>query len=118
MNMKLPALGWAMSPQIIAASALVVGDVWNFNSAMMPSYFTIRTFVSKGMGEASDTKHDIYVGMAAAGVMSLLTGLAVSVVFKSWWPFAFAAGGLVAADAMYLHAMMNPHGRYDSIASQ
>jgi hypothetical protein len=115
---RIPRLGWAMNAQIIAASALVVGDVWNFNSAMMPSYMTIRTFTSKDAGKARDTRQDVFIGMGAAALMSVGTGVAVSVVFKSWWPAAFALVGLVVADALYLHALNNPHGGYDSIADQ
>lgn len=116
--MKLPQLGWAMNAQIVAASALVVGDVWNFNSAMMPSYMTIRTFTSKDPAKAADTRGDVIIGMAAAAGMSVLVGVAVSVVFKSWWPLAFSVVGLGVADALYLHALNNPHGGYDSIAEQ
>jgi hypothetical protein len=115
---KLPKLGWAMNAQIIAASALVVGDVWNFNSAMMPSYMTIRTFTSKDPATAADTRGDVMIGMVAAGAMSVFVGVAVSVVFKSWWPAAFSIVGLAVADALYLHALNNPHGGYDSIADQ
>lgn len=111
-------LGWAMNTQVVAASALVVGDVWNFNSAMLPSYMTIRTFTSKDPGQAKHTKRDVYIGMAAAGVMSVGVGIAVSVVFKSWWPAAFSLVGLAIADAMYLHALQNPHGGYSDIVSQ
>ena len=107
-----------MNAQIIAASALVVGDVWNFNSAMMPSYMTIRTFTSADPAKAADTREDVLIGMAAAAGMSLGVGAAVSVVFKSWWPLAFSVVGLVVADALYLHALNNPHGGYDSIAKQ
>lgn len=111
-------VGWTMNPQVVAASALVVGDVWNFNSAMMPSYMTIRTFTSKDAGKAATTRQDVMIGMAAAAGMSVLVGLAVSVVFKSWWPVAFSVVGLAVADGMYLHALNNPHGHYDSIADQ
>jgi hypothetical protein len=115
---KLPPLGWQMNAQVIAASALVVGDVWNFNSAMMPSYMTIRTFVSKDSAKAADTRRDVLIGMGAAAAMSLGVGAAVSVVFKSWWPMAFSVAGLIVADALYFHALNNPHGGYDSIADQ
>lgn len=107
-----------MNAQIIAASALVVGDVWNFNSAMMPSYMTIRTFTSKDPAKAATTREDVYIGMSAAAAMSVGVGIAVSVVFKSWWPAAFSLAGLVVADGLYLHALNNPHGHFDGIASQ
>jgi hypothetical protein len=115
---RIPKLGWAMNPQVAAAAALVVGDVWNFNSAMLPSYMTIRTFTSADPAKARNTRHDVYVGMVAAGAMSVGVGVAVSVVFRSWWPAAFSLAGLVVADALYLHALNNPHGGYDSIAAQ
>ena len=116
--MRLPQLGWKMNAQIVAASALVVGDVWNFNSAMMPSYMTIRTFTSKDPAKAADTRQDVLIGMAAAAAMSVGVGVAVSVVFRSWWPALFSIAGLAVADALYFHALNNPHGGYDSIADQ
>ncbi len=85
---------------------------------MMPSYMTIRTFTSKDPATAADTRKDVFIGMGAAAVMSVGVGLAVSVVFKSWWPLAFSVVGLAVADGLYLHALNHPHGGYDSIADQ
>ena len=116
--MTLPPISWRMDVTVLTLSVLAAGDASNFFASACPSYFTTRTFRSKGGPQAENTKRDLRIGMVVGGSMSLAVGGAVTVVAKSWWPLVFTAAGCAIMVGMYEHALANPHGVYDSIAEQ
>ena len=114
----LAAVGWAMSPEIAAACGLMVADVSSFCSANNPSFFTFRSFSTAGGNKLEDATEDMRIGIAKAALETCILGVALSVIFRSWWVFVAALVYLASEYLFYRWALAHPHETAEDIASQ
>jgi hypothetical protein len=119
--MGLPALGavgWAMSTEIAAASGLMVADVSSFCSANCPSLFTFRAFSTAGGAKRDDADEDMKIGIAKAALETVVLGVALSVIFHSWWIFVAGLVYLLFTFLFYRWGLAHPHEHGEGIAEQ
>ena len=119
--MSLPALGavgWAMSTEIAAAGGLLVADVSSFCSANCPSLFTFRAFSTAGGNKLAWADEDMKIGITKAALETVVLGVALSVIFHSWWILVAGLVYLVATFLFYRWGLAHPHEGGEDIAAQ
>lgn len=107
-----------MNPTILGISLLTIADASSFWSANNPSFFTVRTFTTKGDQQAEHARTDIYAGGAKATVETVAIGFGGAFVTKSWWPLAIPLAYMGICWAWYKWALDNPHPTAEPMADQ
>jgi hypothetical protein len=75
------------SPEVIAGTILVVAEVPNLYSSVLPSWFTISSPFFHEQGSHEGNVRRIRQGEMVATAEALAIGWGASVMFKSWLPF-------------------------------
>ena len=79
--MKLPALSWELTPEVVALALLAAGDVPNFLAGALPSFMTIGRFAAH-----EEDRERLVSGMWYGSLLALMVGVGAGLAGGSYWP--------------------------------
>lgn len=100
--MKLPALSWNLTPEVVALALLSAGEVPNFLAGALPSFMTIGRFAAE-----PEDRDRLVSGMWYGSLLALMVGVGAGVAGGSYWPIVTTVVILAIMLHGYLKHMNN-----------